>query len=101
MNLTNRPVTPRGIKRTKGNKPTKAQRERWERIRALGCSVCGIMAEIHHALTGAGGRKNHDEVFPLCSYHHRGGAGIHSIGRRAWQALFGKEQEHLEKVKDL
>lgn len=28
--------------------PTKADRERFERIAALGCLVCGGQAEIHH-----------------------------------------------------
>lgn len=101
MNLTNRPITPKGSKRKRSNKPTEAQRERWERIRSLGCIVCGVMAEIHHCFTGAGGRKNHDKVIPLCHYHHRGGAGIHSIGRKTWQELFGKEQELIEVVEKM
>ena len=68
MNLTNRPVTPKGQKRTKGNKPTQAQYARFERIRERGCSVCGMPPEVHHALTEAGKRKDHDKVFALCPY---------------------------------
>lgn len=78
--------------------PTKKQRSRWERIRELGCSVCKGIAEIHHALTGMGGRKDHDLVFALCNFHHTGLRGIHKMGRRAWQATYGTELEHLAKV---
>lgn len=81
------------------NAPTKAQRKRWELIRALGCIVCGShMVEIHHTGTGAGGRKNHDKVLPLCVWHHRGGEGLHHIGRKTWRERFGTEDELLEKV---
>jgi hypothetical protein len=100
-NLTGRPVVAKGIKRTKGNKPTQAQYARFERIRERGCSVCGMPPEVHHALTGAGKRKDHDKVFALCPLHHRGQLGIHHMGRKAWEPLFGTELEHLERVKDL
>lgn len=96
MNITKRPVAPKGKSPHKSNNPTKAQRERWERIRAHGCVICGVIAEIHHCFTGAGGRKDHDKVIPLCHYHHRGGAGIHSIGRREWQRIFGTEQYFID-----
>jgi len=82
--------------------PTKSQRERWERIRALGCSVCkAFLTEIHHCFTGMGGRKNHDLVIGLCNLHHTGKRGIHKIGRKAWQACYGTETEHLAKVEGI
>jgi len=78
---------------------TAKQRARWERLRELGCSVCkAFMPEIHHAKTGMGGRKNHDLVFALCHFHHRGVKGIHTIGRKVWQEIYGTEDEHLAKV---
>lgn len=79
--------------------PTKAQREMWGRLAEYGCVVCACsMPEIHHALTGAGGRKNHDKVLPLCFNHHRGPQGIHTIGRKAWARIYGTEQELLDKL---
>jgi len=79
--------------------PTKAQRERWARIAELGCVICGSnQTEIHHALTGAGGRKNHDLVLPLCYNHHRGSHGIHTLGRKRWVYHYGTEKELLDKL---
>jgi len=60
---------------------TKKQRERWERVRALGCYVgvnfpevndgprgaCQGYVNIHHKL---GEGRNHDKVIPLCTNHH-------------------------------
>lgn len=63
--------------------------------------VCGAMPEIHHLFTGAGGRKNHDAVIGLCWLHHRGPQGIHFMGRKAWQRVFGTEQELLDKLESL
>lgn len=83
--------------------PTKAQREQWERIRALGCIVCGGMASIHHCFTGAGGRKDHDKVLPLCwNCHQNPKTGIHGgLGRRKWQEIHGSETELMDKVNNL
>lgn len=81
------------------NAPTKAQRQRWELIRALGCIVCRAWAaEIHHCGTGAGGRKDHDKVIPLCVPHHRGVFGIHTIGRKRWRENYGSEEELMKQV---
>lgn len=83
--------------------PTKKQRERWWRIAELGCIVrgCGYaQVSIHHALTGGGGRKDHDKVLPLCYNHHQGYKGIHTLSRRVWEEQFGTERELLEKVSE-
>lgn len=79
---------------------TPEQREMWERMRGLGCMACGgcNYIEIHHCGTGGGGRKNHDYVIPLGHYHHRGAEGIHTIGRKKWQAHYGSERELFEKT---
>jgi hypothetical protein len=64
--------------------------------------VCGSPAEIHHCFTGGGGRKNHDYLAPLCFTHHRSPqAGIHGMGRKAWQKIYGSEQELLDKLERL
>lgn len=83
-------------------RPTKAQRERWVKLAERGCIICGYPeAQIHHALTGAGGRKDHDKVLPLCYSHHQGTQGIHTLGRKAWAKLYGTEQELLDRLESL
>lgn len=54
--------------------PTKADRERFDRIAVLGCLVCGQEATIHHVTSSIhGGRltRRHDRVVPLCPMHHQ------------------------------
>ncbi len=79
--------------------PTKAQKERWQRIRELGCQVCGAYQTlIHHCHTGAGGRKNHDLVLGLCwDCHQAPGTGLHAISRRVWEQRHGTEAELMAK----
>lgn len=100
MNLTNRPVTPKGQK-PKGN-ATPKQRAMWSRIAALGCIVedCGRPATIHHAGTGGGSRKNHDYVIPLCPEHHTGPNGIDGqvLSKRGWQVIYGSEKSLWDKT---
>lgn len=60
--------------------------------------VCASQCEIHHCNTGAGGRKNHDLVIGLCYLHHRGEQGIHFMGRKKWQAIYGSENDFLQKL---
>jgi len=87
------------------NDPTPKQRAHWEKVRELGCIVgpaigCEGDIEIHHCLTGAGGRKNHNSIVPLCYGHHRGREGIHTISRRVWQNKYGHEVILMVKVQD-
>lgn len=98
MNLTGRPVYVKGAKPKRSNRPTKDQQERWERIRALGCIVCGAYAKIHHCLTGAGGRKDHDKVIGLCENHHTGKEGLHRLSRRVWEPIYGYETDLMAKT---
>jgi hypothetical protein len=85
---------------------TKAQKEWMERVRRLGCRVCRNLnlgdtpAAIHHCLTGAGGRKDHWKVLPLCHYHHQGEQGIHTLGRKVWQAKYGTEEQLMQQVRE-
>lgn len=58
----------------------------------------GYPVHVHHAKTGAGGRKNHMLVLPLCYNHHQGKEGIHTMGRKPWQEKFGTEDELLDRV---
>lgn len=100
MNLTGQDVYQKVKRKGKSNTPTKAQRERWEQLRALGCVICGQHAHIHHCHTGAGGRKDHDKVIPLCHFHHQGAEGIHTLSRRVWEAKYGTEAEHLSALSE-
>jgi len=85
------------------NQPTKAQRERWGRIAALGCIICGSPSQLHHCKTSMGCRKNHDAVIPLCAWHHQtGGYGISlHAGKTEFESIFGTEQQLLDKVSKL
>jgi hypothetical protein len=80
----------------------KTQKERAAKLVEMGCLVCGAMpVELHHLFTGAGGRKNHDYLAPLCFNHHRGSEGIHFLGRKKWQSIYGTEQELLDKLESM
>lgn len=79
----------------------KAEREHMAKVAEMPCIVCGnFPVQVHHALTGGGGRKNHMKVLPLCYLHHQGAEGIHTIGRKPWQNLHGTETELLESLHD-
>lgn len=83
---------------------TKAEKEWQARVRELGCIVCrrkGLgetPASIHHAGTGAGGRRDDMKVLPLCPRHHAGKDGIHYLGRKVWQRIYGTETELLATI---
>lgn len=78
---------------------TKAEREHMAKVKLQPCIICGCgPVDVHHAGTGMGGRKNHMKVLPLCQFHHTGVKGIHKIGRRNWQELYGTETELLAKL---
>lgn len=108
MNLCKRPIYQKAResrpRRKKGNRPTAAQIVRREKVRALGCCVrtekCKGYTQIHHAGTGAGGRKDHEKIMPLCVHHHQGDEGINGskISRREWEQRFGQEDFHLQLV---
>ena len=81
---------------------TTAQKKRFERISSMGCVICGGVANIHHAGTGSGGRKDHDKVFALCLKHHdrQFTTGLH-YSRKQFEALHGTEAELLTKTERL
>jgi hypothetical protein len=95
-------------KRSKKNKaPTKAQRERWDKIVQLGCCIKNHECEprivtIHHCFTGAGGRKDHDAVIALCYNHHLskeyGIDGRGKYSKKTWQEHYNTEQYYLDKI---
>lgn len=61
-------------------------------VAQMPCAICGRWpVEVHHRRTGVGaGRRASDfETIPLCTEHHRGNAGLHGMGRRAWERAHG------------
>lgn len=73
---------------------TTAGRHR-EHIAALGClltnrgfpDTCAGGVELHHVAEGSGLRDEWALV-PLCVEHHRGAAGLHGMGARAFIRLY-------------
>ncbi len=68
----------------------------------MGCMVCrnlyGITdgpVELHHLRTGGWGKGDYTTLIPLCFEHHRGNAGIHTKGTKAWVLAIGLTQETL------
>jgi hypothetical protein len=109
MNICKRPVYQKGAvrkSRGKARPPTAAEIRYRERVRAVGCIVgpvnCSGYTTIHHCGTGAGGRKNHKKILPLCVHHHLGDEGINSqtgkMSRREWEDCFGSEPDLLAKL---
>ena len=105
MNLTGRPVTKKGEKHTHGKAPTSLDRKYWKAVADVGCIVQGLTPcegriTIHHCGTGAGGRKDHRKVLPLCWGHHLGPHGIDGkrISKRAWQDKYGTELALLKRL---
>ena len=75
-----------------GKRPSKKQQDFQNWMRGLGCVVCGNQPEVHHCC-GSTAKHNKVEIgqyfcIPLCSYHHRGPKGVHSMG---------KERKNFEK----
>lgn len=111
MNLTGRPVYQKGEKRRsrgKARPKNAAESKHWENVLGLGkCMVgpfgCRGRLTIHHCGTGAGGRKDHMKVLPLCEEHHQGREGIDgkAMSKRDWQEKYGTEDFLLFKLEAL
>lgn len=91
--------------------PTVSEREYMGRVAAIGCLICRRLgygrrdAEVHHVRIGQGGAEraaNHLTV-PLCPEHHRGSAGIHGMGPRAFERRYGIDELDLlaETIREL
>jgi len=62
-------------------------------IRSQPCIVCGFDGGCHphHILSGSGKRNNDYFTVPLCSYHHTGDEGIHTVGAKTFAQKTGVE----------
>lgn len=108
MNLTKQSVYQKGAN-SLGKPPTAEEKHYWGKLAEMGCIInnheCEGRTTIHHAGTGAGGRKNHKRVLPLCIEHHLGERGINSLtgamSRREWEEAYGMESELLAKLETI
>ena len=77
----------------------KDQRKHYDKVANLGCSLCNRLGfgatppELHHIRRA--GKRSNAPVIPLCPYHHRGNGGIHGMGRRAFEKVYGVTEEEL------
>jgi hypothetical protein len=93
-----------GNRRERG--PNAKEKKHWERVKKVGCITHNLECEgiltKHHTGTGAGGRKNHMKVLPLCWEHHLGDHGINSLtgamSRREWERAYATEAELHKKL---
>lgn len=66
------------------------------KVAGLGCILCRHLgygqtpAEVHHLKEecGAGQRQSDYITVPLCTEHHRGGSGLHGLGRKAFERTY-------------
>jgi hypothetical protein len=67
--------------------------EHKQRLSSMPCVVlrrgsgCGGLVELHHVAEGSGLRDDWALV-PLCVEHHRGKAGLHGMGGKAFIRLY-------------
>ena len=78
---------------------TKAEKEHYDKLARCGCILCshigyeGTPAEIHHIRRA--GKRSNAPVIPLCPEHHRGNTGIHGLGRKRFEQVYGITEELL------
>lgn len=79
---------------------TKDEKQKNRKIAELGCSLCrhqgneGTPAELHHIRRT--GVRRLSPIIGLCTFHHRGtSAGIHGMGRKAWEKHHNITEEIL------
>lgn len=82
---------------------TKAEAAHKIRLSLLGCALCRKVhgphepgpVELHHLRTGGWGKDDYMTLIPLCYEHHRGNAGIHGMGTKAFERNYGYTQREL------
>lgn len=78
---------------------TKAQKEHYDKVARLGCILCRHLElgetppHLHHIRRA--GKRDNAPVVPLCPSHHTGDAGIHGLGRKAFEKKYGLTEEDL------
>jgi hypothetical protein len=88
--------------------PTKAEKELWSRMAALGCIACRLDGRINtyvsiHHLDGRTKPGCHLKVLPLCGPHHQDDGT--AIAVHPWKARFesryGRQEELLQMVMEM
>jgi len=78
------------------------RKERFERLSEIGCIICVQPPQIHHLIgvryRGMGQKADDQYTISLCLNHHTGAEGIHTIGKRTWEAKYGTQEELLDKT---
>lgn len=85
---------------------TAAEKRHMQRVAELGCIVCSHVyghkdtpAEVHHARIRHGwGRSSHMMTIPLCTEHHTGKTGVHSMGRDEFEEMHGYSEFQLLEI---
>lgn len=93
----------------KGSTPTKAEKELWGKIAAIGCIAClhdgrnNSHVLIHH-IDGRTKPGAHRKVLPLCAEHHQqndldplGRVGVHPYKAR-FEQQYGSQYDLLKEV---
>jgi len=82
---------------------TKAEKEHFGKLADLGCILCihlgygeGSPAVIHHIRRA--GKRSNAPVIPLCPEHHTGNSGIHGLGRKRFESVYGLTEEYLLEI---
>lgn len=99
------------IEHKNAKRPTKAEQERMDRIKEMGCIVCwltwyikSVTCEIHHIVRG-NKRLGHWFSIPICTPHHRiPGEGLWTSianGRKAFERVHGSEMDLWLKVQHI
>jgi hypothetical protein len=83
-------------------KLSKANKERFKRLRDMGCCICmNNEVQVHHVighgLGGMGMKAPHDKTIPLCHNHHTGDMGVHR-NHTKWEAEFECQLVLLDRV---
>ena len=77
----------------------KERKARFEALTEYGCIICMRPTEIHHLIghpySSMGKKADDKNTIPLCVEHHRGGQGIHHMGVKAWESVYGTQEQLL------
>lgn len=68
------------------------------RVAQLPCAICGARpVEVHHIREGQGAAQRAQDglTVPLCTDHHRGGEGIHGLGRKGFYMRYKRDELDL------
>ena len=80
----------------------KERKARFEALAEYGCIICMRPAEIHHLIgykySSLGKKADDINTIPLCVEHHRGTQGIHHLGMRAWEEVYGTQSYYLDVI---